>query len=57
MLSMFLLNVNPTPVKIKKGDYLGQLVLIPSIIPKLELVGKLAESTRGVRGFGSTDAS
>ena len=54
-LSVFILNVNPTPVKINKGDYLAQLVLMPSTVCELELVDTLSDSERGHKGFGSSD--
>lgn len=36
------------------GDKITQLVILPVIIPKLELVNSLAETERGDGGFGST---
>ena len=40
--------------QVHKGDKISQLVVIPVMIPRLELVGSLGESDRGDNGFGST---
>lgn len=40
--------------QVHKGDKISQLVVIPVMIPRLELVGSLGESERGENGFGST---
>lgn len=39
---------------IEVGDKISQLVILPIITPKLELVEKLEETDRGNNGFGST---
>lgn len=39
---------------VKKGDRISQLVILPVIIPELELVDDLEETERGDNGFGST---
>lgn len=41
-------------VKIKKGQKISQLVILPIITPDLELVDSLEETDRGNGGFGST---
>lgn len=38
----------------KKGDKIAQLVIVPCMLPKLELVESLEETDRGDAGFGST---
>ena len=43
-------------VKIKKGQKITQLVIMPIITPELELVDSLEETERGAGGFGSTGA-
>ena len=40
--------------QVHKGDKVSQLVVIPVMIPRLELVGDLGDSERGSNGFGST---
>lgn len=39
---------------VKAGDKIAQLVIVPCIAPRFELVDKLEETDRGDRGFGST---
>lgn len=41
-------------VKIKPGQKVTQLVLLPIITPELEVVDKLEDTERGSGGFGST---
>ena len=36
------------------GDKIAQLVIVPCILPRLELVDSLEETDRGDNGFGST---
>ena len=36
------------------GDKIAQLVIVPCMLPKLELVDSLEETDRGDKGFGST---
>ena len=36
------------------GDKIAQLVIVPCMLPKLELVDSLEETDRGDNGFGST---
>ena len=40
--------------KITAGDKITQLVVVPVIIPDLEVVKSLEETERGANGFGST---
>lgn len=42
------------PVKIKKGQKITQLVIMPILTPKLKLVDSLDDTARGDGGFGST---
>ena len=39
---------------VKAGDKIAQLVIVPCMLPKLELVDSLEETDRGESGFGST---
>lgn len=43
-------------IKIKQGQKISQLVLMPIITPELELVDSLEDTERGNGGFGSTGA-
>ena len=40
--------------RVKRGDKISQLVILPIIKPKLELVNSLDETERGDNGFGSS---
>lgn len=40
----------------KKGDKVTQLVVLPILIPDIEIVDELEETERGSGGFGSTGA-
>ena len=40
--------------EVKKGDKIAQLVIVPCLLPRLELVESLDETDRGDNGFGST---
>ena len=39
---------------VKAGDKIAQLVILPCLLPELELVDSLEETDRGDGGFGST---
>ena len=43
-------------VKIKRGQKISQLVILPIITPELELVDDLEDTERGDGGFGSSGA-
>ena len=49
-----LFNHGDTPYEVKKGDKIAQLVIVPCMLPRLELVDSLEETDRGDNGFGST---
>ena len=49
-----LFNHGSTPYTIKAGDKIAQMVIVPCLLPELELVDKLEETDRGDNGFGST---
>lgn len=49
-----LYNHGKKPYKVRKGDKISQLVILPCILPELEVVDSLEETERGDNGFGST---
>ena len=49
-----LFNHSWKPIRIKKGQKIAQLVILPIIIPELEEVDELDETERGDNGFGSS---
>ena len=49
-----LFNTSPKDYKINAGDKIAQLVIVPCLLPELELVDHLEETDRGDGGFGST---
>ena len=49
-----LFNHSGTPYTIKAGDKIAQLVIVPCLLPELEVVDHLEETDRGDGGFGST---
>lgn len=49
-----LYNHGSKPYKICKGDKISQLVILPCILPELEVVDSLDETERGDNGFGSS---
>lgn len=49
-----LYNHGSNPYKVCKGDKISQLVILPCILPALEVVGSLEDTERGDNGFGST---
>ena len=49
-----LYNHTHDPYHFKAGDKIAQLVILPCVLPPLELVDSLDETDRGDKGFGST---
>lgn len=49
-----LYNNTTEPYHVKKGDKISQLVILPILKPKLELVDSLEVTDRGGNGFGSS---
>lgn len=49
-----LFNHGETSYLVKAGDKIAQLVIVPCMLPRLELVDHLDETDRGDGGFGST---
>lgn len=53
-LKVILINHGNEPFAIARGDRIAQLVLAPVVRASWEEVAELAETSRGVGGFGST---
>ena len=49
-----LFNHSMSKYRVKAGDKIAQLVIVPCLLPDLELVDSLEETDRGDNGFGST---
>ena len=49
-----LFNLGQKPYRVHAGDKIAQLVIVPCLLPELELVDSLEETDRGDGGFGST---
>lgn len=49
-----LYNHSENDYKVNAGDKISQLVIMPIIIPELELVDELENTDRGNNGFGSS---
>lgn len=47
-------NLGTEDYQVHKGDKISQLVILPILTPKPELVDELSETERGEHGFGST---
>jgi len=47
-------NNNPIGSTINRGDRVAQLLIVPYISPKINIVDELSETVRGSGGFGST---
>ena len=53
-IKVCLFNHSVFPYRLKAGDKIAQLVIVPCLLPELELVDHLEETDRGNGGFGST---
>ena len=53
-LKVILLNLGADPVLVRRGDRIAQLVFAHFETPRLAEAAELADTTRGVGGFGST---
>ena len=47
-------NLTDSPIEIKAGERIAQLVVVPCLAETIELVDELPDSQRGIGGFGST---
>ena len=53
-IKVCLFNHGGSKYEVKAGDKIAQLVIVPCMLPRLELVDSLEETDRGDNGFGST---
>lgn len=53
-IKVCLFNHGGSRYEVKAGDKIAQLVIVPCLLPELELVDSLEETDRGDNGFGST---
>lgn len=53
-IKICLFNHSRNKYRVKAGDKIAQLVIVPCLLPELELVDHLEETDRGDGGFGST---
>ncbi len=53
-IAVKLYNLGDKPYIVHKGDKIAQLVIMPYLTPKIELVEHLDDTPRGSNGFGST---
>ena len=49
-----LVNLSDKAYTIEPGERIAQLVIMPVLLPEVELVEALEETARGAGGFGST---
>lgn len=49
-----LYNHSDKPYRVRKGDKISQLVILPCLLPELEVVDSYEDTERGTGGFGST---
>ena len=56
-IGIVLYNHSNEPVVFKKGDRIGQLVILPCIYTELNIIDELTDTDRGEGGFGSTGVS
>lgn len=49
-----LYNHSDTAYRVKRGDKISQLVIVPVVIPPITVVDELEDTERGDNGFGST---
>lgn len=53
-IKVCLFNHGGSKYEVKAGDKIAQLVIVPCVLPPLELVDSLEDTDRGDNGFGST---
>ena len=53
-IQVILINLGSEPWTVQRGDRIAQLVIAPVLSVDLEAVDDLAETARGMGGFGST---
>ena len=53
-IKVCLFNHGGSKYEVKKGDKIAQLVIVPCLLPEIEVVDSLEDTDRGDNGFGST---
>lgn len=53
-IGVIMTNVSETPYKIHHGDKIAQLIFNEIVLPEIEVVDTLDETSRGEGGFGSS---
>lgn len=53
-IKVCLFNHGGSKYEVKAGDKIAQLVILPCLLPELEVVDSLEDTDRGDNGFGST---
>ena len=53
-ITVKLYNLSTKPYTVRKGDKIAQLVIMPYLVPDIEIVDELNETERGCGAFGST---
>lgn len=53
-LGVIVINLGENPIHIEHGQRIAQAVVAPVVFARFQIVETLAESARGVGGFGST---
>ena len=53
-IKVCLFNHGGSKYEVKAGDKIAQLVIVPCLLPELEVVDSLEDTDRGDAGFGST---
>lgn len=56
-IGIVLYNHSNEPIVFKRGDRIGQLVILPCIYTELNVTDELTDTDRGEGGFGSTGVS
>ena len=51
---VILVNLGGEAFLAEAGDRIAQLLLVPFVLPELEVVNKLSDTERGADGFGSS---
>ena len=53
-IGVVLFNHSGSNIMVKAGERIAQLVIVPCLLPELEVVDELSPTDRGNNGFGST---
>jgi dUTP pyrophosphatase len=55
-IQILLWNLSSTPIQLRRGERIAQLLLLPIATPAVQEVSELSATVRGAGGFGSTGA-